>query len=1479
MPLVAAGMTAVTLISLEGVASADQLGHDSFALTDYPAGTQIAGEGANEGHGYKAFFSGTNFRFVSTATSLGYTDGNGKVLPAKTGALTMSTSASGTQEAKRGLKIPFTSGDLYFSFLLERTEGTSWGIVLMFQDGSTPLCAVRSTSGEVWGTEIPSIDSDVSTSSSAMGATTLVVGRIQGVGGAAGSGKIELWLNPSDLENVAATAESTVVSQGGTFPSISNFFLSLGSDDNVLWDEMRIGSDLAGVLEPQLASAWLDYVREKDSAQQTTLPDFSYCGYDFGRTAIPDVNHAVYDVTNYGAVPGDGLSDRAAVLAAVAAAEASGSPAVVFFPPGKFRLLEPGDTDNGSIRISKNHIVIRGSGSGEGGTEIFMNDRHDNPVGLDYSTPHLFYFLPGGPNKVDITTVTTGGARGTKTFTVADASNLSPGQRVYLSMLNNSTSVLERYMGPYKSLTDHKPWDIYTSGVQVREVHEIESINGNQVTFVAPTKHEIIAADGWSLQTFGHLEGVGLEDIFFRGNWTQPFVHHRDDVSDSAWSAVNMGRSAHSWIRRCRFQNWSRVIQMTDGVANSMLQLEMDGNNGHNGIILRGTHTLAGLVQENALFTHGPEVSRWSSGVTFWRYHYHQNTEFSGHGSQPYATLLDRTNGGLHPERGASGASAAQPSHLGYYTMWNFKQTGQFPYPDYRVWEPDNGSFPGYVQPINVGFSSESGTTTLLKTSNGNLPQYQILQSVNQPVIPESLYEAQLEKRMTTLPAWVSSHKDEWMLRSNTTATITSPADQSEQAHTGSISLVAAVPSEIASLVTRVDFFRGNQFLGSDTTAPYTWNWTSVPEGAHTVRAKVTRLASAGSAQTYSRFGEAITFYTGATAVTPLVISGVTTPHEVSPNVASNVLDENPLTYWYSNGPKIAQPRKDLMLDFDLGSVKQVNRIDIAWRDGDAEQNQFAVWLSNDGSTWRRVLTRFSSGTTLNYESHYFTGGPARYVRLNPFGSNAAISAGITRVRLYAPGAAAVNRPPEFVADVVTKPDGEVAQPYVASVSEQAYDPDVHDLIGFSKTGGPGWAVVSPEGLITGTPDQSGVQTLTVTVTDSHGATDTMDVNLYVDPGYNDWVQAADGTSPHTLYLWHCDQQDLNAGKNGGDAVDANKVDAANTQLSAGPISLLASQDAVFAPGGKFGWGLHNQGGSDSPSDAGKIDPSADGQHIFPTGSDPSLSVECWVKFNSLGSRQFLIDKKHGFGDASGGYRLYIEASNTLHWRLGNGTSSLNISAAPALSTGVWYHIAGTWDAATDTSTLYVDGQMLASTQFPGSTILNNTRPLVVANRQVSTYNALDGVIDEIKISDKAYRYAPAGSSPWEVWRRAQFTDAQRDSGEADRLSDADGDGLHNLGEFLLAADPNDAASAGVIAASIVNVSGDDYATVSYLRKSGGTHTYQIQRSLELTEWSDADDMVLVSVNNHVNGTETVTLREPSPLGNDKVFYRLKVDE
>ena len=80
------------------------------------------------------------------------------------------------------------------------------------------------------------------------------------------------------------------------------------------------------------SALWTQFKQAKLSATEPTLPDFSYAGYNYSETPIPDTSSwPIFDVTNYGAVVNDGNYDDAAIQATIDAAKAAGS-GIVSFP-------------------------------------------------------------------------------------------------------------------------------------------------------------------------------------------------------------------------------------------------------------------------------------------------------------------------------------------------------------------------------------------------------------------------------------------------------------------------------------------------------------------------------------------------------------------------------------------------------------------------------------------------------------------------------------------------------------------------------------------------------------------------------------------------------------------------------------------------------------------------------------------------------------------------------------------------------------------------------------------------------------------------------------------------------------------------------------------------------------------------------------------------------------------------------------------
>ncbi len=75
---------------------------------------------------------------------------------------------------------------------------------------------------------------------------------------------------------------------------------------------------------PRISTTYQQFVKAKEKGTESILPDFSYAGYHYSNEPVPDVAHPIFDVTKYGAIPNDDLSDQRAIQAAIAAAEANG---------------------------------------------------------------------------------------------------------------------------------------------------------------------------------------------------------------------------------------------------------------------------------------------------------------------------------------------------------------------------------------------------------------------------------------------------------------------------------------------------------------------------------------------------------------------------------------------------------------------------------------------------------------------------------------------------------------------------------------------------------------------------------------------------------------------------------------------------------------------------------------------------------------------------------------------------------------------------------------------------------------------------------------------------------------------------------------------------------------------------------------------------------------------------------------------------
>ncbi|WP_156101311.1 DUF4955 domain-containing protein [Flavobacterium gilvum] len=493
------------------------------------------------------------------------------------------------------------------------------------------------------------------------------------------------------------------------------------------------------VAAQQNAKIFEDYKKDKN-----VLPDFSYVGYHQGEKNIPNItNYKVFDVTEFGAKPNDDISDKQAIQLAIDAANKNGS-GIVFFPKGRFLVNEDGDANN-SI-ISKNgHIIFRGSGSGSGGTELFMKNNLPpaNPSQM-WTVPPLFIFTSSGSDK-KIGQVTAAASVGDLTIQVNTTEGLESGDWIALKLLDNNKDLIASEL---KNNKVEPEWtSLINKGISVNVFYQIKKIKNGKLTLMAPISYAIDPKYQWGVYKFAHNEEIGIEDIAFVGNWKEKFVHHRSWKDDSGYTMLRIQKTTNSWIKNCRFTDCSVAATISQSANVTVLNCLVNGNAGHEAISAGGsTNVLIAKCVDEASQWHSFGTTGGTMNTVIWKCTYPATTCFESHSSQPRNTLLDGVEGGLMNGR-AGGAKENMPNHMQGLVLWNYKQTNE-PVKDFEFWPPTVVSEWWRIpNPVIVGFTSKG--STFKKEQLGQS------ESIGTAVEPASLYEAQLKLRLGKLPEWI----------------------------------------------------------------------------------------------------------------------------------------------------------------------------------------------------------------------------------------------------------------------------------------------------------------------------------------------------------------------------------------------------------------------------------------------------------------------------------------------------------------------------------------------------------------------------------------------------------------------------------------------------------------------------------------------------------------------------------------------------
>ena len=552
------------------------------------------------------------------------------------------------------------------------------------------------------------------------------------------------------------------------------------------------------------SEAWNRFLAQ---SEDNVLLDFSYAGYMHGETAPPDVmvyeaadgtcttnlaGYTVYNIKDY--QTGD-RTDREAFMAAVEAAAGpfaltgdksayrtdkpknNGINAIIYFPPGRYVLHTEADNENdgsGSspskiIRIRGSNIIMKGAGRDQ--TTIIMEAPNlPKDPEIKYSSPTMLEFKhDSAPTR--LTDVIADAPQGSFEVQVASASDISEGDWVCLWLKNNDRGLIAQEMAPYTAQSYMT--DIMDNGVQVIEYHQVKSVSGNTLTFHEPLMKTVESQWGWKIRNYPHYENIGIEDITFEGNAKENFDHHESWEDDGAYKPVDMIRLTNSWIRRVRFISVSEACSIVNCANVSAYDIEFTGNRGHAAVRSQASsrvfigattdrtsgyamdtpgHDVTGQYLDNAGQYHAVGVSKQSIGAVLWRNIWGDDSCFEAHATQPRATLIDCCTGSMRRWR-QGGDDAQMPNHMSDLIIWNFYNTTGFTELQKFIWWDTNSSWWKILPPVIVGFH---GTPVTFDESPG---QIKYIESNGTAVTPESLYEAQLRRRLGYVPAWLTALK------------------------------------------------------------------------------------------------------------------------------------------------------------------------------------------------------------------------------------------------------------------------------------------------------------------------------------------------------------------------------------------------------------------------------------------------------------------------------------------------------------------------------------------------------------------------------------------------------------------------------------------------------------------------------------------------------------------------------------------------
>ena len=515
------------------------------------------------------------------------------------------------------------------------------------------------------------------------------------------------------------------------------------------------------------------------------LPDFSYAGYKCGEYDIPKDSGQVIYAQDYGVIPDDGIDDSDSLIQVMNLINSIEGKVTLQLPPGRIILSD-------ILFIERGDLIIKGSGSGALGTEIYcprpmmyMPDTEilkelreylkkfdkrqvepQNNIDLPFSQYAwaggvIWTHVPGErvksylskydvPPKVKAHILT--GERGTHVLTASEVIDLKVGDVVQLQLFNHEGSskskiIVDLYKSSDVNIGSHH-WNFPQLPI-VRQELEIVDIVGNEIHVKTPLTITIDPEYNARIVEWKHLKEVGIQN--FKITFPDaPYVAHHVEPGNNA---IYLTRLFDSWVQDVVIHNADSGI-LTEEIANVTIKdiVTQGQNKAHYTVAMAGVHNV--LVENLKVFNlaeHPLSFNTFSTKNVYKNCQVHVKPILDQHSGANHQNLFDQIivyidskDETQYPLFAGGGAGYWKPSHGAYNTFWNIEviyKNGLDSPNQKLLYGMSDGPYANLIGiHSNHDIKVEYGPDAYLENINAKINK-----------VP-SLYDYQLQERLTLKP-------------------------------------------------------------------------------------------------------------------------------------------------------------------------------------------------------------------------------------------------------------------------------------------------------------------------------------------------------------------------------------------------------------------------------------------------------------------------------------------------------------------------------------------------------------------------------------------------------------------------------------------------------------------------------------------------------------------------------------------------------